>query len=217
MEIAKDINVVIVEDYNLTRTVEKYMCQKFKNINVGADFDNAEDALSYISKNKVDMVLLDMWLPKMNGIEASNILKRVNPELKIIMVVPNLQEQGVLGSIFADVDAFALNDLDIQHFEKIMNIIFNGGYWFDFRFLHMIFKLVNILPKTDYYYLKELLTPIELNVISLVLQGVSKDEIASLLNISVMELYVYVNSILKKLAKTSMAEQMLRCVKYDMV
>ena len=217
MEIAKDINVVIVEDYNLTRTVEKYMCQNFENIKVGADFDNAEDALSYISKNKVDMVLLDMWLPKMNGIEASKILKRVNPELKIIMVVPNLQDDGVLGSIFAEVDAFALNDLDIHHFEKIMNIIFNGGYWFDFRFLHMIFKLVNILPKTDYYYLKELLTPVELSVISLVLQGVSKDNIASSLNLDVMELYVYVNSILKKLAKTSMAEQMLRCVKYDMV
>lgn len=217
MEIAKDINVVIVDDYNLTRTVERYMCQTFKNIKVRADFDNAEDALAYISKNKVDMVLLDMWLPKMNGIEASNILKRVNPELKIIMVVPNLHEQGLLGSIFANVDAFALNDLDIHHFEKIMNIIFNGGHWFDFRFLHMIFKLVSILPKTDYYYLKEVLTPVELNVISLVLQGVSKEDIAVSLNIGVMDLYVYINSILKKLAKTDMAEQMLRCVKYDMV
>ncbi len=217
METAKDINVVIVDDYNLTRTVEKYMCQMFKNIKVGADFDNAEDALAYISKNKVDMVLLDMWLPKMNGIEASNILKRVNPELKIIMVVPNDQGQGVLGSIFANVDAFALNDLDIHHFEKIMNIIFNGGYWFDFRFLHMIFKLVSILPKTDSYYLKQVLTPIELNVISLVLQGVSKDDIAISLNIGVVDLYVYINSILKKLAKTDMAEQMLRCIKYDMV
>lgn len=81
----------------------------------------------------------------------------------------------------------------------------------------MIFKLVSILPKTDSYYLKQVLTPIELNVISLVLQGVSKDDIAISLNIGVVDLYVYINSILKKLAKTDMAEQMLRCIKYDMV
>ena len=55
MEIANDINVVIVDDYNLTRTVEKYMCQRFSNIKVQADFDNAEDALCYISQNKVDV------------------------------------------------------------------------------------------------------------------------------------------------------------------
>ncbi|MCM1339680.1 MAG: response regulator transcription factor, partial [Muribaculaceae bacterium] len=192
-------------------------CKHFNYINVQADFDNAEDALCYIAKNKVDMVLMDMWLPKMNGIEASNILKRVNPELKIIMMIPNSQENGMIGSVFANADAFVLSDFDIHHFEKIMNIIFSGGYWFDFRFLHMIFKLVNILPKADYYYLKNLLTPLELSVMSLVLQGVCKTDIATLLNISVMDLYKCVNSLLKKFTKTEMAEQMLRRVRYDLV
>jgi len=218
MKIAKKINVVIVEEDALTRMVTKYMCQGFANLSVCAEYDNAEDALAYIVKNKVDMVLLDMYLPKMNGIEISNILKRINPALKIIMVVHDVTENGVLGSIFAKADAFImLNDLNIEHFQHIIKVVFDDGYWFDFKLLHRIFGSLNAFPKPDYCYLCKVLTPIEINLIRRILQGFSIDEAALALNLGMMELSEYVNSIFQKLSRTNIAEKVLRSVKYDMV
>src|SRR5579884_3602881 len=69
------INVVIVEDYNLTRVGIRSFLNKFENIKVIGEAENAEKGLSLIRRLHPDVVLMDLGLPGMNGIEATQQIK----------------------------------------------------------------------------------------------------------------------------------------------
>ena len=212
----KHIKTVIVEDHALTRIVLKQMCESYSNISVCADFDNAEDALVYVIENSVDLVILDMWLSKMNGIEASKYLKNKFPNLKVIMLVSNIEKQEVLASAFSSADAFMLRDTDLYRLSKIIGKIFEGKFWFDYRIIHSVFNWANLLPKSEYSLFYNLLTELEADIISKVIKGVEKEEIALHLNVEKDEFSFAINSIFNKLAKTDTAKQMLRRIRYDL-
>lgn len=136
MENEKVIRTIIVQSDELTRKVTKCMCKSALNLQVCSDFDNAEDALSFCSNNVVDLIVLDMWLPVMSGIDAVRIFKYINPNVKIVMIVPDESEfdLSVQRTIFADADAYLKKDFEADKISKVVSIIFSGGYWMDYRF-----------------------------------------------------------------------------------
>ncbi len=136
MENGKVIRSIIVQSDELTRKVTKCICGVVSNLSVCSDFDNAEDALSFCANNIVDLVILDMWLPVMNGIDAVKVFKYINPNIKIVMIIPEEPEFDLYmqGSIFADADAYLKKDFEPDKIAKVVSIIFDGGYWIDYRF-----------------------------------------------------------------------------------
>jgi len=218
MENEKVIRTIIVQSDELTRKVTKCMCSFVSNLAVYADFDNAEEALSFSANNAVDLVILDMWLPAMSGIDAANVFKYINPKIKIVMIIPEGPELDscVLSSIAADANAYLLKDFDTNQIRKVVSTIFSGGYWIDYRFQYSVFGIMSFLPKSDIKYFRSLLTPEESSIIYQVLQGVTKDEISKSLNLQSVDLSHCIKSIFKKLSKTSSVELLLRRVCYDL-
>lgn len=80
------IKLCIVEDYSLTRIALKYALNQYNDIDVVADFEDAESCLDFLNNNKVDMVIMDLGLPNMDGLEATKIIKEKFPETKVIIV-----------------------------------------------------------------------------------------------------------------------------------
>ena len=87
--ISKDIRVIIVEDYKLTRVGLRYALNEIENINVIAEAQNAEIGLELIKKEQPDVVLMDLGLPGINGLEATARVKNISPKLHKNGYFPN--------------------------------------------------------------------------------------------------------------------------------
>lgn len=216
-DLNKILKVVIVEDSSLFRILLKKMLSRYNNIEICADFDNAEDTLTYIQNNVVNVVLLDTCLISMSGVEASNIIKKISPFTKVILFTSNNQDEELFASLSANVNAFLLKDISSDDLNNVINFVCRGGLWIDSRLQLQVFNLIRSLPEDDYLYFKQLLSFKEVKLINLVLKGFKPKEIGKYLNIGFCEIPGYVYSIFSKLAKTKKAEFSVRELKYDLL
>ena len=94
----KTLEVVIVEDYKLTRFGLKATLNDFEGITVVGEAENAEEGLKIIERTKPDVVLMDLGLPGMNGIEATQKLKEISPDSKVIILTSHEREEEVVAA-----------------------------------------------------------------------------------------------------------------------
>lgn len=209
--------VIIVDDFALSRAILKKMIASRSDFVVCGEFENAEDCIEYLKNNDVDLVIMDFCLPKMNGTNALNIIKTFSPRIKIILLVSINTHSEILMSLFANVDAYALKDVNQDQLLSIADKVFSSNIWVDFRIQHTIFNLIKYLPSSDYLYFKNLLTSNEGILIDMILKGFDKGDIARSLNVQLPDLAVAVRSIFKKLSKTKRVIQLVEDFKYDLV
>ncbi len=205
-----DINVLIVDDSKLSCMILKKMIEALPNMKVSAVFDNAEDSIAFMSENDVDLVLMDIGLPYMNGVEASCIIKDINPEVKVVLFAADNYKSEILSSLYANADAYLLKDIPQKKFSKVINLVLSGNSWIDFRIQHSIFNYINSLPEVDYIKFKSMLNPKETSLIKMIIRGFNKYEVTNGLEIGLCDLSGYVHSIFDKLAKT---EKVINAVK----
>ena len=99
MEEKKKISVFIVEDYLLTRVTYKKALKDYENINIIGDFETAEACIDALEKQPVDVILMDLGLPYMTGIEATKIIHRKYPDIKITVIMSSAEPIPVQSSI----------------------------------------------------------------------------------------------------------------------
>lgn len=209
--------VIIVDDFALSRAILKKMIASRSDLVVCGEFEKAEDCITYLKNNEADLVIMDFCLPKMNGTNASNIIKTFAPDIKIILLVSVNTRSEILMSLFANVDAYALKDVNQNQLLSIVDKVFSNNIWVDFRIQHTIFNLIKYLPSSDYLYFKNLLTSNEGVLIDMILKGFDKGDIAKSLNLQLPDLAIAVRSIFKKLSKTKRVIQLVEDFKYDFV
>ena len=107
-----EIKVVIVEDFKLTRVGLRCALNENKDINVVGESENATDGLRLIEQLKPQVVLMDLGLPGMNGIEAIMKLRETNKDVKIIALTSHDREEEVITVLSAGANAYCLKDID---------------------------------------------------------------------------------------------------------
>ena len=98
MEKTNAIRVVIIEDYKLTRVGLRYALNEFENINVVGESETAEEGIEIIKNKKPDIVLMDLGLPGINGLEAIIKLKEKMTDLKVIVLTSHEREEEVIAA-----------------------------------------------------------------------------------------------------------------------
>ena len=113
MKTERQKQILIIEDDTLSRITQKCMIGTFSDMNVCAEFDNAEDGIEFLHQNisNVDLVLMDATLPNMNGVEASKVIKNKYPFIKIVILVPYNSDKQVISTLFANADSYYIRDL----------------------------------------------------------------------------------------------------------
>jgi ATPase subunit of ABC transporter with duplicated ATPase domains len=106
------ISVVIIEDFKLTRVGLRCALNSNKDINVVAESENATEGLSLIERHKPDVVLMDLGLAGMNGIEATIKVREMNPDIKVIALTSHDREEEVISALSAGAMAYCLKDID---------------------------------------------------------------------------------------------------------
>lgn len=217
------IRVVIVEDYKLTRVGLRYALNEFEHINVVGEAETGEGGIEVVLAQNPDIVLMDLGLPGINGLEATMKIKEKLPDVKIIMLTSHEREEEVIASFGSGAIAYCLKDIEPKTLSEVIKSVATGACWIDPNVAKMALKLfprpenANLLPSSEINEIKGQLTERELEVLRLLVQGKSNTEIAKELIVSVHTAKAHVCSILQKLCVDDRVQAAVKAIRENLI
>ncbi|MBX3075549.1 response regulator transcription factor [Candidatus Obscuribacterales bacterium] len=239
---SNQINVLLVEDHQLTRIGLKTVLERTDDIKVIGEAENGEEAIRKVGELKPDVVLMDVGMPIMDGIEAVNNIQQQYQNVNTIMLTSHDNEQDILASLSAGASGYCLKDVDPHRLYSAIRAVNGGDIWLDSSIASRVMKIQQArMMKTETSHgehakgetavqhataggasgkgqpqlppLPDALSPREMEVLSLLVEGLSNQEIADKLIISLATAKTHVRNILNKLAvddRTQAAVQAMR-------
>ena len=220
---SKVVRVIIVEDYKLTRVGLRFALNEIENINVVAEAQNAEIGLELIKKEQPDVVLMDLGLPGINGLEATARVKNIAPNTKVIILTSHDREEEVIASLGSGASGYCLKDIDPETLSGVISDVAKGACWLDPGIAKWALnqfprpKDPTIVPTGVFTDSRTQLTERELEVLKLLVAGKSNTEIANELIVSVHTAKAHVCSILQKLCVDDRVQAAVKAIKENIV
>ena len=177
-----DINIVIVDDHSLFRNGMKLLLTNAGNFAIIAEASNGKEFIELLKTTIPDIVLMDIDMPEMDGIEATSKALEINPDLKIIGLSMYGEEEYYYKMIEAGVSGFLLKNSDINEVKTAITSVFDGGKYFSQELLYNVVR--NIKTSQTNQEVVENLSERELEVLKQICIGLSNHEIAENLHIS---------------------------------
>jgi len=219
----KGISVYIVEDYKLTRVGLKAMINEFDNISVVGEAEDAYSGIDEIKLMRPDVVLMDLGLPGMNGIEATQKIKEILPGTKVIILTSHDRGEEVIAALGSGANGYCLKDVSADTLAEVIRTASTGACWLDGAVANMALKLFPRPETTDILNskangdIRAQLTERELEVLKHLVEGKSNTEIAKELIVSVHTAKAHVCSILQKLCVDDRVQAAVKAVKENIV
>jgi DNA-binding NarL/FixJ family response regulator len=199
------IKVLIIDDHSIVRAGVKSALQKNKRITVCAEAANASDGIEKIKKNKPDVVVLDLSMPGVNGMEILKIINTSFPQLKILIFTMHDESEYVLSAIEQGVNGYLLKDSDLDEIEKAILSIHAGNKFYSDHLSNIMANAIqtrkHIIP-----FATNQLTIREKQVLGSIVKGLSNKMTAETLNISIKTVSVHRTNIMKKLNAANTAD-----------
>ena len=204
-----EITVGIVEDHSEFRQSLVFLISSFTEYQVLWALGSAEEALA--NQVSADIILLDINLPNLSGIEAIPLIKEKMPEQKIIMLTIQEDEESILGAIRAGADGYILKKTSPQKILEAIHQVYEGGA----ALTPMVAKQVLAMFKPQKAVLESSgsLTAREKEILTLITQGMSTIVIAETLFISPQTVRNHVKNIYEKLQVHSKAHAVAKALK----
>ena len=177
-----DIKIVIVDDHSLFRNGMKLLLTNAGNFSIIAEASNGKEFIELLKTTIPDIVLMDIDMPEMDGIEATSKALETNPDLKIIGLSMYGEEEYYYKMIEAGVSGFLLKNSDINEVKTAITSVFDGGKYFSQELLYNVVR--NIKTSQTNQDVVENLSERELEVLKQICIGLSNHEIAENLHIS---------------------------------
>ena len=213
-------NILIVEDHELTRFGLKTTFEDVDFVDVIYEAASAEEALEIFKNNSVDVVIMDLGLPNMNGIDATQAIHSLNKDTKIIILTSHNDEKEVLNSLKAGANAYCSKEINLQRLVQVVQSVADGAAWFDPSIAHIVLQATaktEVGESVNVNYKDYDLTAREAQILKLMTEGYSNMEIAQHLVISVNTTKAHVASILQKLEVDDRLQAALKALKYKIV
>ena len=219
----KMISVIIIEDFKLTRVGLRCALNANEDIKVVAECDNAIEGLELIKKHSPNIVLMDLGLAGMNGIEATIKVKEMNSDIKVIALTSHDREEEVIATLSSGAMAYCLKDIDPTKLADVIRDVVNGVCWLDPLIAR---KVLDTFPKQDTFGIlrdksmeegRVPLTERESEVLKHLVDGKSNTEIAKELIVSVHTAKAHVCSILQKMCVNDRVQAAVKAVKEGLV
>lgn len=212
-------NILIVEDHELTRFGLKTAFEGVEFVGTLYEADSAEAAIEIFNNNQIDIVIMDLGLPVMNGIDATRHIKSTNKDVKIIILTSHNDEKEVLNSLRAGANAYCSKEINPQRLIQVVQSVADGAAWFDPSIAHIVLKATTNSPiiNTENNSKEYDLTARESQILKLMTEGYSNMEIAQILVISINTTKAHVANILQKLEVDDRLQAALKALKYKIV
>ena len=212
-------NILIVEDHELTRFGLKTKFEGVDYVENIYEADSAEAAIEIFNNNNIDLIIMDLGLPNMNGIEATQKIRSSNKDVKIIILTSHNDEKEVLNSLKAGANAYCSKEINPQRLITVVQSVADGAAWFDPSIAHIVLKASASSPTFDNDDNRKNydLTSREAQILKLMTEGYSNMEIAQILVISINTTKAHVANILQKLEVDDRLQAALKALKHKIV
>ena len=221
---SEKVKVTIVEDHDMTRMGLSFALSNSGIIDVVGTTADGQEGVDQALELNPDLVIMDIGLPTIDGIEATRKIKNANPDIKVLMNTSRDDERDILESFAAGADGYITKGATSEQTITAIKAVSEGVGWLDPAIARVV--LSNIRKKDEektgeinYRKGKNLygLTEREMEVLALLVDGLNNPQIADKLVISIATTKTHVHNILQKLYVTTRAKAVATAMKDGLV
>jgi DNA-binding NarL/FixJ family response regulator len=214
----KKLGVLLADDHTLIRAGLRMVVDAQPDLSVIAEADNGREAVAMAQALKPDVVVMDIGMPSLNGIEAARQIRGSLPDTQIVMLSMHSDEGYVLRSLKAGAKAYLLKDSAEADLARAIRAAAAGKSFFSPAVGKVLLEdYMRKLQRTGAEDSYELLSPREREILQLVAEGNSSKEIANLLNLSVYTVETHRARVMQKLNLRGIPELTLYAVRKGII
>jgi NarL family two-component system response regulator LiaR len=206
------IRVLIVDDHPVVRRGIVFSLSAFDDLEVAGEASSGEEALRICAEAAPDVVLMDMMMPGMDGIAATRALRQLCPGLRVLALTSFADGELVRGALEAGAMGYLLKDMSIDELAQAIRATRSGQATLAKAATQALVQHPGNTPA-----FVEDLTPRQREVLTLVVAGMSNQEIADRLVVSLATVRFHVSTILAKLNAANRAEAAALAVKHNLL
>lgn len=212
------IRILLADDHTVMRSGLRLLLERQPNLTVVAEAADGKEAVELAAQERPDVVIMDIAMPHMNGVEAARQIVSHSPETAVAILSMHSDESYVIRSLKAGARAYLLKDSAEADLLEAIHAIRGGKSFFSPAVRRILkedyVRQLQELGAEDSY---ELLTNREREVLQLVAEGKSNKEVANLLNLSLYTVETHRTHILQKLNLHSVPELILYAVRKGII
>lgn len=190
------IRVAIIDDHSVVRMGLMYMIQHAKDMEMVGEAESGEGAAEFVRGVNADVVLLDMYMPGVDGLAALDAILKDNPSAKVIMLSTSNAEEPVYRAITAGAKGWLLKETKPHELLDAIRTVASGGT----AIPPGIKSIIDVRDKS------RSLTPRELEILSYVARGLTNIEIGEILNIGCTTVKAHLSKIFETMGAADRAE-----------
>ncbi len=216
MSESKRIKVFIVDDHTVVRKgLKALLAAKKYKIDVVGDAESGDEAIPLVGQLEPDVILMDLEMPGMNGIETIIEIKKLQPDSRILVLTSFAEDKKVFDAIHAGAYGYLLKDTSPDELVQTIRSVYSEKLTLPKKFSHVL--LGKKVGSSEELASQSDLTQRELDVLRCVSQGMSNKQIAQELTVSTTTIRTHVSNIMQKLNLKNRTQAALYALKNGLV
>jgi DNA-binding NarL/FixJ family response regulator len=203
------IRILIADDQAITRSGLQSLLTAAENIEIIGEARNGEEAIELAASLQPDVILMDLRMPGVNGIEATRRIHRTSPHISILVLTVFEDDTSVFPAIRAGARGYLLKNTEQDELLRAIRTVAGGGAIFSPGIAQKVLGYLNAPPPNVSGDIFDELTSREREILELIAQGKTNTEIATNLNLSHKTVSNYISNVLLKVHATDRAKLML--------
>lgn len=207
------IKIIIVDDHKLFRDGLKTMFSQEQRIEIVGEAGTADEFFKLMQYTEADVILLDIILPDVSGVDIAMWLNRKYPKVKILILTAEENKSILHQLITIGINGFVSKDIPFDELMDAIETIAEGGEYFGEDIARLMYSVRISKP----YINNRIFTPREMQIIDLCTQGLTAKEIGNKLNVSLKTVVTHKYNIFKKLGINSTLELVSYALKNNLI
>lgn len=213
---SKAINVMIADDHSMVREGIKQLLELDGDIVVVAEASNGKQCLKLLDENRTDVLLLDINMPDMNGLQVLKHLREEKKRVKVLILTIHNEIEYLVKAVEIGVDGYVLKDSNSSVLKKAIYSVYDGETFIQ-QELAPLLKVKLDERNTINNNISDLLTKREVEVLKLIAEGLFNKEIAFNLAISEKTVKNHVSNIFRKINVSDRTQAAVYAIKNNLV
>lgn len=200
-------DVLLVDDHKIMRDGIKAILGRAEEFRVAGEAETGTDAVQFVKKHRPDLVLMDIGLPGLNGVETTAEILRHHPDCRVVVLSMYDDEHSVVSAIRSGARAFILKRASDTDLVDALRIVWRGGSYLSPQVSDRLLARIQKgdLESKPAVAALEVLSPRELQVLRMVAEGKTSKEIAVMLDLREQTVRSYRKTMMKKLGVNNVA------------
>ncbi|MBU2513830.1 response regulator transcription factor [bacterium] len=212
-----DIRVVVVDDHVIVREGLKALLELEPDIQVVYGATSSMECLEILDEYSPHVVLMDLKMPGIGGIEATRLIKRSRPQIKVILLTNYDDEAYVVEAIKAEADGYVLKDVKEGELVRILRLVNDGHSYIDPSVTNKVFQQLKGVGLSGQVIPRSILSQRELQILECLVDGESNQQIAESVCLSLDTVKSHLKNIYQKLGVSKRSQAIKAALREGLV